>query len=62
MVLVLIAAGIVFVPLTIEFILDGKALRANEEEIRLLNRIDEIERKYDVEITESSLYMPKEDK
>lgn len=57
MVWVAVAMLLVFVPLSVEFIRDGKALKELEKEVRKLDRIKEIEDKYGITISDESLKM-----
>lgn len=47
----------VFVPLTVAHVHDMKALKEAEHELKLLDRIEEIEKKYGVTISDKDLEM-----
>lgn len=53
-----ICFAIPLVPLTFRYIADGIALKECEKEEHLIDRIEEIEDKYGVEITDDKLKMP----
>lgn len=55
------AALVAFIPLTIDYVRDGKALKHYEKEEKLLDRIEQIETKYGIEITDKDLEMPRKD-
>lgn len=55
------AALVVFIPLTIDYIRDGRALKYYQKEEKLLDRIEQIENKYGIEITDKNLEMPRKD-